>query len=197
MRRHLIGFKWIARIGLVVGFICAGLVRSQLGLLFKFQLGYSESSYGMAITFMALANFITFWVAGRVHRWHYKRWLFVAAEVSLAASMVIILCCTGLSLLLAAAALLGLAEGFLYTAHLFYGLTGSKQRSSLMAMHEFLLAVGLVAGSLVGGYLSDAFGRYTPYWYGLAAVGIAAILQIFVWLAIDDKQREPVTQRSN
>ena len=182
-------FKWIARIALVAGFICVGLVRSQMGLLFKFELGYSESSYGIAITLMALANFVTFWIAGRSHQWHYKKWHFVASEAGLVVSMAIILSCKGLVLLFVAATIVGVMEGFLYAAHLFYGLTGSKQRSSLMAVHEFLLSIGLVAGSFLGGQLSDAFGRYMPYKFGVVAIAVAAAIQIAAWFIISSRKQ--------
>jgi MFS family permease len=188
---QLIRFKWIARIGLVIGFILVGLVRSQMGLLFKFQLGYSESSYGIAITLMAFANFIIYWIAGRIHGWHYKKWVFVVSEIGLAASMILILSCKALWILLAAATIVGITEAVLYTAHLFYGLTGSKRRSSFMAIHELLLSVGIVAGSFVGGHLSDSFGRYMPYWFGLAAIGFAAAIQLAAWFAI---RKEPEFQ---
>jgi hypothetical protein len=79
--------------------------------------------------------------------------------------------------LVGAAGIIGVAEAFIYASHLFYNVSGARNRSGLMALHEFLLSAGLVAGSLSGGYISDAFGRYKPYWFGLLMVSGAIMLQ--------------------
>jgi len=60
LNENLPKFKWMARMALISSFICVGLVRSQLGLLFKFELGYSESLYGIAVTAMTVGNFLFF-----------------------------------------------------------------------------------------------------------------------------------------
>jgi MFS family permease len=170
-------FQWMARFALVSSFLCVGLVRSQLGLFFKFQLGYSESAYGIAVMAMTLGNFLMFWAMGRWHGWHYGLWKFLGAQLFLSLSMLLILGFTSLWILVAATGIIGIAEAFIYASHLFYNVSGAKSRSGLMALHEFLLSVGLVIGSLAGGYVSDAFGRYMPYWFGLLAVLAAMALQ--------------------
>jgi len=91
--------------------------------------------------------------------------------------MLLILGFTSLWVFIAAAGIIGIAEGFIYASHLFYNVSGAKSRNGLMALHEFLLSAGFVIGSLTGGHLSDSFGRYMPYWFGLFAVLGAMILQ--------------------
>jgi MFS family permease len=177
----LVPFQWMARVALVTAFVCMGLLRSQLGLLFKFELGYSEATYGIAITILCGANFAVFTAAGRMHKWHYVRWLFWGAQAVTAAAMLLIVYCPNLWMLFAAAAIVGVCEGFAYISHMFYGISGGKKRSGLMALHEFLLSCGFVIGSVAGGYISDSFGRYVPYWFGAAAVLLGLAVQWAIW----------------
>jgi MFS family permease len=177
-------FRWMARLALPASFACIGVVRSQLGLHFKFDLHYSEAMYGIAITAMCLCNFLMFWAAGRIHSWHYVRWPFFTAQMFVLLSMVMILGFEALWLLIAAAGLLGFAEAFMYASHLFYGVSGARKRTTMMAVHEFLLSTGMVFGSVCGGYLSDGFGRYSPYWLGLGIVAAAIAAELVVWRAI-------------
>jgi MFS family permease len=181
---NLARFQWMARLALLVSFVAIGLMRSQLGLLFKFELGFSEAKYGLAITTMCFANFVTFWAMGRNHKWHYKVWPFVLSQVFIALSLVMIIEYKSLGIMLAAAGVVGLSEAFIYTSHLFYGVSGGKRRLGLMAVHEFLLSSGIVIGSVVGGYISDGFGRYMPYWFGLWTVAAAIFAQAAIWYAV-------------
>jgi len=59
-------FRRIARIGLLFSCICYGAVRTQLGLLFKYELNFSETDFGMVITLFAVASFVLFAVVGRL-----------------------------------------------------------------------------------------------------------------------------------
>ena len=177
-------FRLMAHIALVSSYLCVGLVRSQLGLLFKFQLGYSESSYGIAVTVLSLCNFLVFWSVGRWHGWHYGLWKFFGMQMLLVLSMLLILSCTSLWFLAATTGIIGIAQAFIYASHLFHNVSGTKSRSGLMALHEFLLSLGLVIGSLAGGYISDSFGRYMTYCFGLIAVCSAMVLQGIIWVTM-------------
>ena len=84
-------------------------------------------------------------------------------------------------MLFAAAGIVGICEAFIYVSHLFYGVSGGKKRSGLMAIHEFLLSIGMVIGSVAGGYISDSFGRYVPYWFGVGAIFFALAVQGAIW----------------
>jgi MFS family permease len=178
---NLVAFRWMARVALVTAFVCMGLLRSQLGLLFKFELGYSEATYGIAITVLCAANFAVFTAAGRLHKWHYVGWLFWGAQAVTALAMLLVVYCPYLWVLLAAAGIVGICEGFAYVSHMFYGISGGKKRSGLMALHEFLLSSGFVIGSVAGGYISDSFGRYVPYWFGAGAIILGLAVQAIIW----------------
>jgi MFS family permease len=177
-------FRQMARVALVTAFVCVGLLRSQLGLLIKFELNYSEATYGIAITIFCAANFAVFMAAGRAHKWHYVGWLFWGAQLVTAGAMLLIVYYPKLWMLFVAAGIVGICEGFIYVSHLFYGVSGGKRRSGLMALHELLLSGGIVIGSVAGGYISDASNRYMPYWFGAAAILLGLAIQAAIWMKL-------------
>jgi MFS family permease len=184
LHRDLVRFRWMARVSLVTAFVCMGLMRSQLSLLMKFDLEYSEAICGVAIMILCASNFAVFTAAGRAHKWHYVGWLFWGSQAVTGSAMLMIVYFASLPVILAAAAIVGVCEGFAYVSHMFYGISGGRKRSGLMALHEFLLSVGFVIGSVGGGYISDAFGRRAPYWLGAGAILVGLAVQAAIWLGL-------------
>jgi len=188
-------FRWMAAIALLTSFVCIGLLRTQLAVLFKYELGFTESQYGMGMTITSLANFVVFMAAGRWHRWHYKLHIFLAGQVLLLVSMLMILKGSSLGIFFLATGLVGTGQAFMYNSHLYYGVSGGTRRSRRMAIHEFLLSTGFVIGSLTGGFLSDQFGPLTPYRFGMGVVAIGLLLQISIWFGFKRKSTESVAIR--
>ena len=78
----------------------------------------------------------------------------------------------------------GCSSSFVYVSHLYYGVTGSKKRSGRMLIHEFILCGGMFIGAFVSGYLSDHFGRYMPYKFGLAVLILSFLVQVIIWFSL-------------
>lgn len=183
-------FRWMAAIALLTSFVCIGLLRTQLAVLFKYELGFTESQYGMGMMLTCLANFVVFAAAGRWHRWHYKLHIFLAGQVLLLASMLMILKGSSLGIFFLATGLVGTGQAFVYNSHLYYGVSGGTRRSRRMAIHEFLLSAGFVIGSLTGGFLSDQFSPLMPYRFGLGVVALGLLLQLAIWFGFKRKSIE-------
>jgi MFS family permease len=174
-------FVWITRVALFTTLICIGVFRSQLGILYKFQLGFAESAYGWSVSLMCLFNIAVFYMMGKSHYWHYKKGLYAAAQVSILGCMAMMIMCKGLQLQLLASGLAGVWYGYVYSSHQYYGVSGGTRRSGLMAIHETIIGAGFATGSLFGGILSDAFGRYSPYWFGCSVIVAGGLVQIVLW----------------
>jgi MFS family permease len=177
-------FLWMSRAALFATFICVGVFRSHLGILYKFQLGFTESAYGWSVSLMCLFNVIVFWMMAKSHYWHYKKALFAATQASILICMAMIILSASLFLQLLAAGLAGICYGVVYSSHQYYGVSGGRKRSGLMAIHETLIGAGVAIGSLVGGILSDRFGRYSPYWFISAVIIAGGLVQIFLWFYV-------------
>jgi len=194
-RATLLVFRWTSRIALLAcTCILMGLFRSQLGLLFKFELGFSEFDFGVVTMFMAGANFLVLVAAGKWHFWHYRVGFFAAAQLAVLSCLVIILFGSKQWHFMVAATALGAGTAFVYASHLYYSVSGSTRRSASMAIHETTLSLGTVFGALVGGYLSDLLGRRWPYWFGIAVILTGALIQIVVCLAIRRRHQNQATQ---
>lgn len=180
-------FRWMARIALLTSFVCIGLLRTQLAVLLKYELGFMESQYGTGMMIMCLASFVVFIAAGKWHRWHYKLSIFIIAQLLLLASMLMILKGSSLGIFFLATGLVGAGQAFMYNSHLYYGVSGGTRRSRRMAIHEFLLSAGFVIGSLAGGFLSDQFGPLMPYRFGLGVVALGLFLQLAIWFGFKRK----------
>jgi len=126
-----------------------------------------------------------FFMMGKSHYWHYKKGLFAAAQASIIGCMAMMIICKSLSLQLLASGLTGIWYGYIYSSHQYYGVSGGRNRSGLMAVHETIIGAGFAAGSLFGGMLSDAFGRYSPYWFGCAVIIAAGLVQIVLWFIME------------
>jgi MFS family permease len=177
-------FVWMLRVALFATLVYVGIFRSQLGILYKFELKLSESIYGWATALMCLSNVMIFWLMGKSHWWHYKKTLFVFIQASAIFSMLIILFFSNVAFQLFAAGLSGVCYGFIYGSHQYYGVSGGKKRSGLMAVHETIIGAGFAAGSLIGGLLSDSFGRYSPYWFACGVIIAGGLVQILVWFIL-------------
>ena len=171
-------FLWASRIGLVLSFVFIGVFRMHLPILFKFEFGYTESQYGLAVTFVALTTFASFVVLTRWSSWHYRSWLFLGAQALVAILFVACLVRTPLVAYYGIAILAGVAGAFLYMSHQFYASATAPSRSAAMAAHEGLLGFGFLVGSLGAGALSDHVGRTAPYWAGAALVGVIVAAEI-------------------
>jgi MFS family permease len=186
-------FVWITRAALFATLICIGIFRSQLGILYKFQLGFAESAYGWSVSLMCLFNIAIFYMMGKSHYWHYKKALYVAVQISILGCMAMMIICKTLPLQLLASGMAGVWYGYVYSSHQYYGVSGSTKRSSLMAIHETIIGAGFATGSLFGGILSDAFGRFSPYWFGCAVIVAFGLVQLVLWFIA----RRPVQFSSN
>jgi MFS family permease len=178
---------WIARIALFVTFTCVGIFSSQVCILYKFELGFTESIYGWSIAIMYFFNVTVFYTVGKSHWWHYKKAPFAVGTVAILLSMLIILLSKSVAMQFLAAAITGICYAFAYSSHQYYGVSGGKKRSGLMAIHEIIIGIGVSIGALFGGILSDTFGRYTPYKFACILISVAAIVQIILWFSLRKK----------
>jgi MFS family permease len=178
-------FKWMARIAMFCSWACSGVARSQFALLFT-GLGYSETQFGILITIFGICNFAALTAAGRLAFWHFKPALLFGVQAVLAVSLLLIILGRSPRAFVPAFVVMGLAFGFAYSSHLYYGACGSKKRSAPMAIHEVTLSLGIIVGSGAGGYLSAHVGPYSPYWFAAGLLVLGLVAQAVTWLILRD-----------
>lgn len=174
--RMLADYRWMSRVALFCSWACQAIARSQFALLFV-ALGYSEAQFGLYYGAFALCNFLALIGAGRWAFWHFKSVpVFVAQGMLLAALLMMVFGRT-LPVFFLSAVVLGLGFGFSYSSHLYYGASGSSNRSARMTIHETVISLGITIGAGTGGYLAKNVGPYAPYWFAIVLVSLGGLLQ--------------------
>ena len=175
-------FRLTSRVAMVCVFVCMGLFKTQLAVLFKLELDFSESQYGLVMTINSIVSWLVFVVISKNHTWHFKLWAFLVAQGICIVGMVMILSSSALWIFAVASGLVGLSRAFIVMSNQFYGVSGSTKRSAAMAIHEVLLSAGYILGFIAGGLLADHFGRViAPYIFGLIVICAGLIAQIVIW----------------
>ena len=191
--RMLGDYRWMSRVALFCAWAAYSVARSQFALLFTERLGFSESQFGVYLTTFALCNFLALVCAGRWVFWHFKPIYLFGAQAMLLASMLMIVYGRTLGVLYLSAIILGLAFGFAYSSHLYYGASTSSRRSVRMAIHELVISIGIIVGSGTGGYLGKHYGGYSPYWFAIAVVCLGVVVELTIHLTSSflAKHQEP------
>ncbi len=174
-------FCTMTRSALFVSCVVLGLMRTQFALLFTDTLGYSKALFGILTGLLCLSAVAGFFVTGKTHRWHHRLLPFAAAQVITAVGLILILGCRSLTALCIAMVLIGVGQSFIYASHQYYAVSGQKDRSKPMAVHEILISAGYACGAIGGGYLAEYFNRFTPYQFALAAVSAALLAQAVIF----------------
>jgi MFS family permease len=182
----LLRFRWMARISLFCAWACLGVSRSQFALRFT-GLGFSETLFGIVVTIFGICNFLTLTGAGRVGFWHFKPAFLLGAQVILAVPLLLMIFGRTLWVIVPAFMVMGLSFGFAYSSHLYYGASGSRKRSTQMAIHEVTLSLGVVVGSGAGGYLAANVGALWPYWFAVIMLALGLVAQMIVWVFVKPK----------
>jgi len=129
--RLLAGYRWMARVALFCAWVSVAIARSQFALLFT-GFGYSEQ-FGIFLTIFAVCNFLALVGAGRWAFWHFRFGPLALAQAGLAVALLMVVYGRTLAVFYPAAVTLGLAFGFVYSSHLFYGASTSRK---LWRVHE-------------------------------------------------------------
>jgi len=179
---RLVDFRWMSRIALFCAWASFAVLRSQFALLFT-DLGYSEGQFGAFMTTLALCNFLTLIASGRWAFWHFRAGLLFVAQGMILVALLTVIYGRTLAVLFLSPVVLGVAFGFAYSSHLFYGTSASRKRSLRMVIHEVVISLGITIGSGAGGFLAKNVGLYAPYWFAVTLVAVGFAGQIAIHLA--------------
>jgi MFS family permease len=188
--RVLADFRWMSRIALFCAWASFAIARSQFALLFT-GMGYTESQFGGYLTMVALCNFLTLIAGGRWAFWHFRAGLLIGAQGMILVALLLVIYGRALSVLYVSAVVLGIAFGFSYSSHLFYGAATSRKRSVRMVIHEITISLGVTVGSWPSGHLAQSVGPYAPYWFAVALVGLGTLAQLVIHLAAQTRIPAP------
>lgn len=148
--------RFPAWIGAPLIYVLIGVFCNIFPLFAKDELHLSPSTIGLALLVRAGCAMLGFWLLGRLDFWQFKK-AFILLPTFLCFLVVVALVFMrsfgGFIFCLAA---IGLLQSMIYTNSIFYGASGAADRGGRMTIHEALLTIGQVVGSVSGGLL---YGR--------------------------------------
>ncbi len=143
----------------------------------KDELRLSESRIGFLLLLRALFAASGFWALGRFEFWHFrKRYIFLGTGLLLVLDIAFIPLRSPLAFGIGLCAL-GLVQSLCYNNSIFYGVSGARDRSRRMTMHESILTAGQILGSIGGGIVYQAFSWPSVFLLLAGLIGIGIVMQ--------------------
>ena len=181
-------FRFSGWVGMFTTFVVIGVLISIFPVFARDELLLRKEVIGVL---MQSRNFIAtfvFIMLGHMVFWHFRITPMVLGQVGLAI-IVLAMNFTRSPLLLALLiALLGSFRALNYNNSLFHGLSGSVNRSGRMAIHEALLAGGLIFGSVFAGELYQRYSMTVVYIFCTNVMLSGAVVQLILYFLLRDSR---------
>lgn len=171
---------WLANLG---GTFCMGVIFYLLPNVMVL-VGIASDRHGFMLAIMRCVVIGMYLSMYATRVWHHRfstallaQCFGIAGMLTLAAAQTAITLTCGL-------VLMGMLCGYNYFASLYYSTTGTAddQRGAAGGIHEATLAIGIGAGSLVGGLAGDYSGIRAPYVLGAMVIGALAVVQMMIFI---------------
>ena len=125
------------------------------------NLGYSESIPGNILLFRGISVTVAFLVMQKVRAWQKGVGPIILSQVVFALLTFLLLAFKSITAYALLFALYGAVFALSYNLSIFHGAEGAKERHKRMVIHEVLLTIGTIVGSLVGGFVYQFFSFKT------------------------------------
>ena len=125
------------------------------------NLGYSESITGNILLFRGISVTVAFLVMQKVRAWQKGVGPIILSQVVFALLTFLLLAFKSIPAYALLFALYGAVFALSYNLSIFHGAEGAKERHKRMVIHEVLLTLGTIIGSLVGGFVYQYFSFKT------------------------------------
>lgn len=157
--------RFPAWVGIFTTFVVIGVILNIFPLFARDELLLPKKLIGtlmLSRTFIATFFFI---LMGHTSFWHFRVLPMVAGQVGLAFSIFIMNFASSPPALVLLISLIGALRALSYNVSLFHGVSGSINRMGRIAIHESLIAAGLICGSSVGGLLYQRYSMTAAFYF--------------------------------
>lgn len=174
---HSTCLRYPSWVGLFPTYFATGVLLSIFPLIGAEQLHLSKPDIGRLLLVRGLFNGLAFVALGRLAFWHFRRAPMLAGQAVVTAAFVGLAYAQGNAAISVLLAIVGLGAGISYSASIFHGVSGSRNRAARMAVHEAVLSAGLVFGSGTGGMIYQSIGAAALYWTCAGLLGAGLLVQ--------------------
>ena len=172
--------RFPAWVGLFATYTVLGVIITVFPMFARDALGLSKSAIGALLLCRALCTAAGYLFLGRMSFWHFRPFPMTAGLALLAVLVFGISRTASLPLVALSLALIGplISLGFSYS--FFHGASGASRRATRMAIHEALLASGLITGSAAGGQLYQHYSMTAVSIFCAALIAAAIAIQVLL-----------------
>jgi MFS family permease len=171
-------------VGMFTTFIVIGVLINIFPVFARDELFLRKEVIGLLMQSRTFISMFVFVFLGQTTFWHFRISQMVAGQICLAFVIFFMNCTTSSIVLAVMIALVGGLRALSYNNSLFHGVSGSIHRTGRMAVHESLLAAGLIAGSSLGGMIYETYSMSAVYYFCAAVVLFGAVIQVGLYLLL-------------
>lgn len=167
--------RYAAWVGVFTTYVALGVLANVFPLSAREDLHLDKSLIGMVLLSRGLFTTLGFALLGQMVFWHHRSGPMLLGQIGLAGCAAALVCVRyplGIGAILAAIGLLG---ALCYFNSMFHGLVGSANRTARRAIHEFILGLGAISGSVFGGMIYQRASMATVFRL-VAALLLAGVL---------------------
>jgi DHA1 family multidrug resistance protein-like MFS transporter/DHA1 family quinolone resistance protein-like MFS transporter len=176
-------------VGMFTTFVVIGVIINIFPVFARDELVLRKELIGILLQSRTFIATFVFVILAHSTAWHFRISQMVAGQVCLALSIFFMNFTSSPLILAVLIAVMGALRALSYNNSLFHGVSGSINRTGRMAVHESLLAAGLIFGSSLGGLLYENFSMATVYYFCGATVMFGAIVQAGLYLILKRKEK--------
>jgi PPP family 3-phenylpropionic acid transporter len=165
-------------IGVFSAYVVLGLLNNIFPLFVRENLGLGESVAGNILFLRGVATAIAFFTAGKIIRWHFNGRLMLIIQAVTAICMLFLVFVESISGFYFLFIIYGFLFSMAYSNGIFHGSAGAVDRGRRMALFESVLTLGVVLGSVIGGYLYQYFSIYSAFLFCFAVLSAGLAVQI-------------------
>ena len=172
--------RFPAWVGLFVTYTVLGVIITVFPMFARDDLGLSKSTIGALLLCRALCTAAGYLFLGSTSFWHFRPLPMSAGLVLLGVLVFGISRTACLPVVALSLALIGPLVSLSFSYSFFHGASGAARRATRMAIHEALLASGLITGSAVGGQLYQHYSMSAVSVFCAALIGAAIAAQLLL-----------------
>lgn len=140
---------------IILGYFFMGMLLNIFPLYGREVLLINETKIGWLLWSRGLTSCLAFYFLGKASFWHFKRSLIILSQLFLAVLSYISILFTSYYSWFILFILFGFVFSLIYMQSIFHGVSGAINRARRMMIHEVLLTLGVVLGSIFGGLIYE------------------------------------------
>ena len=172
-------------------FIVLGVMLNIFPLFTTEMVGLSKSLTGILLLIQALSSTFAYFALGRLSFWHFKARYLVGAQIVSVFVVSAFLASSRTLFFIPLLLIFGFLSASSYVQGMFYGASGSSERSKRMAVHESVMCLGIISGSSAGGYIYQHSGMPWVFGFCIAVLTAGLAGQLILLQRIRGAKRSP------